>query len=56
MDYLVVASNNNSMNMSADDLDTSVASTDSNRIATTGASEHIYSNSHFKFEVLETTV
>lgn len=55
MDYLVVASNNNSMNESSADLNSSVASTDG-RILSSSTSEHIYSNSHFKFEVLETTV
>lgn len=50
MDYLVVASNNNSM---SEDMNTSVASNEGNR---SSANEHIYSNSHFKFEVLETTV
>ncbi|KAG5672006.1 hypothetical protein PVAND_002169 [Polypedilum vanderplanki] len=48
MDYLVVSSNNNSMNESNADLDSSVTSADS-RLATS-TSEHIYSNSHFKFE------
>ena len=48
MDYLVVASNNNSTMISeTPDLDSSVATTND---------EIIYTNSHFKFEVLETTV
>lgn len=51
MDYLVVASNNNSI---SEDMNSSVVSTDGSRPASN--SEHIYSNSHFKFEVLETTV
>lgn len=52
MDYLLVASNNNSLSMSeiATDLNSSTATAEPN------AAEHIYSNSHFKFEVLETTV
>lgn len=48
MDYLVVGSNNNSTILSeTPDLDSSVATTND---------EIIYTNSHFKFEVLETTV
>lgn len=35
------------------DLDTSTTTTESLKA---NAAEHIYSNSHFKFEVLETTV
>lgn len=54
MDYLVVASNNNSMS-EHDDMNNSVASNEANGDRAS-ASEHIYSNSHFKFEVLETTV
>lgn len=55
MDYLVVSSNNNSLNVSdiATDLDNSTATPE---ILEPNSSDHIYSNSHFKFEVLETTV
>lgn len=54
MDFLVLASKNNSMiSGNASDLDNSVTATD---VLDTNAGEHIYSNSHFKFEVLETTV
>ena len=52
MEYMVLASNNNSMNESNADLDGSVTATNDNH----SRAEHIYSNSHFKFEVLETTV
>lgn len=55
MDFLVVASNNNSLSMSgiAADLDNSATTPE---VHDTNANEHIYSNQHFKFEVLETTV
>lgn len=55
MDFLVVSSNNNSLLMSgtAADLDNSATTTE---VHDTNANEHIYSNQHFKFEVLETTV
>ena len=55
MDFLVVASNNNSLSISANasDLDTSIPTPEPHEA---NAGEHIYSNSHFKFEVLETTV
>lgn len=55
IDYLVVTSNNNSLTMSeiAADLDNSTTTPE---IQDVNSAEHIYSNSHFKFEVLETTV
>lgn len=55
MDYLVVASNNNSLSLSeiGADLNSSTTTTEALEANT---AEHIYSNSHFKFEVLETTV
>lgn len=55
MDYIVVASNNNSLSLGeiGTDLDKSPAPIESHEA---NAAEHIYSNSHFKFEVLETTV
>lgn len=55
MDFLVVASNNNSLSMSENtsDLDSSIAPPAETHES---AGEHIYSNSLFKFEVLETTV
>lgn len=55
MDYLVVTSANDSLSLSetAADLNSSNASPE---VQEPNASEHIYSNSHFKFEVLETTV
>lgn len=55
MDYLVVTSNNNSLSLSeiAADLNSSTATTEA---LEANNAEHIYSNSHFKFEVLETTV
>lgn len=53
MDYLVVGSNNTSAMMSdIGDLDSSTTAVDE----TSPPTEHIYTNSHFKFEVLETTV
>jgi len=57
MEYMVLATNNNSMNETNADLDGNVTATNDNhsRLASSTA-EHIYSNSHFKFEVLETTV
>lgn len=51
MDYLVV--NNLSMSDVAADLDNSTATAEDQDA---NAAEHIYTNSHFKFEVLETTV
>lgn len=56
MDFLVVSSNNNNsllMSGTAADLDNSATTTE---VHDTNANEHIYSNQHFKFEVLETTV
>lgn len=45
MDYLVLASNNSSLSENVNPPSSNATSSD-----------HIYSNSHFKFEVLETTV
>ncbi|CAH1729157.1 unnamed protein product [Chironomus riparius] len=56
MEYMVLASNNNSINESNADLDGSVTATNDNHSRLSSNTEHIYSNSHFKFEVLETTV
>jgi hypothetical protein len=53
MDYLVVTSNNATMSETATDLDTSTTNPEGHD---PNSAEHIYSNSHFKFEVLETTV
>lgn len=55
MDYLVVTSNNTSLSLSeiGSDLTSSVTA---EAHEAPNAPEHIYSNSHFKFEVLETTV
>jgi len=58
MEYVVLASNNNNNSTMlseqlANDLDISTGTTN---VSVASVGEHIYSNSHFKFEVLETTV
>lgn len=55
MDYLVVASNNTSI-ISEIGTDINAGATTPEVLHEPSAPEHIYSNSHFKFEVLETTV
>lgn len=55
MDYLVVASNNTSI-MSEIGTEIEAGATTPEVHQEANAAEHIYSNSHFKFEVLETTV
>lgn len=56
MDYLV-GSNNTSVMSGVGELDTSNSAVDeSHHEASPQPTEHIYTNSHFKFEVLETTV
>lgn len=44
------------MNETNADLDGSVTSATTDSRLASSTTEHIYSNSHFKFEVLETTV
>jgi hypothetical protein len=53
MDFLVTSNDNSINEMGSRELNSSVATTGS---LEPKSREHIYSNSHFNFEVLETTV
>lgn len=57
MDYLVDGSNNTSVMSGVGELDnTSNSAVSESHHEASPPTEHIYTNSHFKFEVLETTV
>lgn len=55
-DYLVVGSNNTSVMSGVGELDVSNGAVNGSQHEASTPAEHIYTNSHFKFEVLETTV
>lgn len=55
-DYLVVGSNNTSVMSGVGELDMSNGAVNGSQHEASSPAEHIYTNSHFKFEVLETTV